>query len=261
MTIVTPLVVATVLVGSTIAYADKKREAGDTFARAERAFADEDYPEALRLFRTAFEMVPNEAVRFNIAVCFERLGRFREAGLEYEAAAKSASLAADVRARAKTEAERVRARLGTVSIGGEPAGASVRVDGVELCNLPCRIELDPGRREIVVAAGVATDRAVVEIARGATSEVTLRATIAQPPPARGPGVLTWTGGGLGVVGTGVAIYFGLRTRSLHEEYLANPTVETRDEGLRARDIANVSIAVAAIGAALVAVDLFILARR
>src|SRR5262245_28534220 len=95
-----------------------RERAGAAFADAERAFNEADYPEALRLFRDAFTTLPDDRVRFNIAVCLERLGRFREAGIEYDAAATSSTLDPNVRERARVEAERVRGRLGKLVVEG-----------------------------------------------------------------------------------------------------------------------------------------------
>lgn len=239
---------------------DPRRRAAEAFRAAERAFADEDYPEALQLFRLALELAPDDAVRFNLAVCLERLGRFREAAAEYEAVAASARLAADVRARARTEAAHMRARLGRLVIAGRPTGASVRVDGAASCSLPCQLDVDPGRHDIVAETAGATDSRTIEIARGATVTVTLDAS-PPPPLRRGPGALTWAGSGVAALGTGAAIYFGLRAQALHGDYLAMPTPATRDDGLRMKDLTNISIGVAATAALVVVIDLLVLARR
>ena len=78
--------------GAKSGVADAAKEARDAFANGEQAFAADDYELALHHFRTAMELAPHDAVRFNLAVCFERLGRFREAVEEYAAAARSPQL-------------------------------------------------------------------------------------------------------------------------------------------------------------------------
>jgi hypothetical protein len=238
---------------------DPRVRAAAAFAAAERAFADEDYPNALQLFRSAYSAMPADTVRFNIAVCLERLGRFREAGAEYDAVTASATLAEDVRARARAEAERVRQRLGTLIVAGAPDGAAIQIDGDDLCRLPCRIQLDPGRHEVVASSGGVTDRGVVVIARSETTHMTLRAV--QVLERRGAGLLTWLGVSVAAIGTGGTLWFGLRARKLHDDYVANPSVETREDGLLARNVANVSLAVAVAGAVAVTLDLAVFARR
>ena len=78
---------------------------------------------------------------------------------------------------------------------------------------------------------------------------------------RGPGWLTWTGAGLAVVGTASTLYFGLRTQSLHDDYVREPTEQRYDDGRDARLATNLSIGVAAVGAVMLAVDLLLLAPR
>jgi tetratricopeptide (TPR) repeat protein len=233
--------------------------AADSFQAAERAFADEDYPEALRLFRLAFSEAPDDRVRFNIAVCLERLGRFREAGTEYDAAASSDALPADVRDRARTEAARVRGRLGKLQVDGDPIGAPVRVDGAELCTLPCAIAIDPGRHEIVIETHDASDRGVATIERGKLAHLELHAEVVRER--RGASWLTWVGSGAALFGATGTVVFGVRTRTLHDRYIGDPTAETRDAGLQAKELTNASIAVGALGVAVAAFDVLVLGRR
>ena len=74
-------------------------------------------------------------------------------------------------------------------------------------------------------------------------------------------LLTWTGAGLAVVGTASTLYFGLRTHSLHDDYVREPTEQRYDDGREARLATNLSIGVAAVGAVMLAVDLLLLAPR
>jgi hypothetical protein len=57
-----------------------------------------------------------------------------------------------------------------------------------------------------------------------------------------------------VLGTSAALYFGLRARALHDDYVAMPIAATRDDGLRAKDLTNLSIGVAVTAAIAVAID-------
>src|SRR5262245_9012185 len=98
---------------------DPRVAARAAFAAGETAFAETDYVLALGRFREAFELQHHDGVRFNIAVCLERLGRFREAALEYDLAARSDAVEPGVRERARQMAQRARSRLGTLAIDGE----------------------------------------------------------------------------------------------------------------------------------------------
>jgi hypothetical protein len=238
---------------------DSRAKAATAFEAAKRAFEEEDYPQALQLFRAAVAAVPDDTVRFNIAVCLERLGRFREAALEYDAAAQSEKLGDDVRGRARIEAERVRTRLGTLVVDGLPSGAKVSVDGVDLCRLPCTIQVDPGQHEIVATAPGGSDRERASIDRATTTRVTISAL--PPPQRRGLGMLTWVGAGGVVLGAAGTVGFGLRARTLHDDYVEDPRVETRDKGVLARNLANVSLAVGVVGVVAIALDVAVFARR
>jgi hypothetical protein len=251
--------------------AQERAAARAAFAAGETAFAQHDYELALQRFRRAFTLAPHDAVRFNVAMCLERLARFREATLEYEAAASSTDLRPHVRRRARELADKARVRLGTLFVHGQPVGAAVVVDGAHLGTLPCRLLVDARVHDVVVRSGAIEERRRVEVTRGGavTVEITLptslpvlvaqRAEIAQRPA--GPGLLTWVGGGVALAGAGGAIAFGLRARSLHDDFVATPTSGTRDDGVLMRNLANVSLAVAVAGAATALVDLVWLRPR
>ncbi len=246
--------------------------AAEAFEAGRRAFAEDDYELALSHFRRAFELMPHDNVRFNIAVCLERLGRFREARDEYARAAASTQLDEAARERARTMAERVRARLGTLRVGGRPEGAPVEVAGVS-CQLPCEVELDPGAHEIVVR-GTSEVRRTAELVRGETTAIEIDATVASsveastpveaPAPSitvgHSPGVLLGIGAVVGALGLGAAIGLGVYTEDLAARYYddATPPAELPqiyDDGNLARDLTNAAIGVAALGGLLMAIDL------
>ena len=189
---------------------------------AERAFAEADDERALALFRRAFELAPHDAVRFNIAVCLERLGRPAEAISEYEAAARSAQLDEATRARARDQADAVRARVAASDV---------------------RAREDRARAADVRARGTPIDAV----------------TIAPAQPSRdeglAPGWATWTGVALVAIGGAGIVGFSLRTSDLERAYVAQPTVATRDEGLLTSGLAYASIGLASLGALLVIADL------
>lgn len=257
-----------------------QRQARASFDQGEKLFNQQSYEAALAEFRHAFELVAHDAVRFNVAVCLEKLGRHREAVEEYEAASRSTTLSQKDLARARAAAEVARRSLGHLSVKGA-AGVTVRVDDETRCQTPCQLELDP--RSYRVRVGSA---AVVELAIEAGREHVLLANVQAPPPerpaapprvvpvrsrpsepshdppsSRGPGALTWTGGALALVGAGGIVFFGLRTKKLHDDYTGGPTQERLDDGNQSKLFTNISIGVAAVGATLVVVDLLFLAPR
>ncbi|MFK7984689.1 MAG: tetratricopeptide repeat protein [Sandaracinaceae bacterium] len=251
----------------------QRRQAGESFRAGEAAFEENDNEAALELFRRAFELAPNDVVRFNIAVCLERLGRFREAAEEYDAANASGALSRRDRGRAEQAAVRARQRLGTVVVLGPEDGAAVSIDGEALCEVPCEEALDPGVHwiEVVGSDGAQT----IEVERGGRSELRFERPAPAPPPEpqitptapdlasptqwTGPGPLTVAGAIVAVLGGTGIVAFGLLAEDEHNAYLEGPTTEARDRGLLYRDLSNASIAVAALGGVLVLVDLIFFA--
>src|SRR4029434_6802350 len=82
-------------------------------------------------------------IRFNIAMCLEQLGQYREAEQTYEAALESGGLTPEGRARAQMRIDRLRARLATLSLK-HPEGAHLTVDDELSCIAPCELRIDPG---------------------------------------------------------------------------------------------------------------------
>ncbi len=224
------------------------------FEAGERAFREDDYALALTHFRRAMQLAPRDAVRFNLAVCLERLGRFREAQREYDAAAHSPQLDDAARARAKEQASRTRERLGTVSFEGpSDATATVTLGDETLCAVPCSALVDPTTHDFEIHSGERTLHAHVTVGRGEVKVVRMGfretpladATIAQNRGLTGP--LSWVGGAVALAGTATFIILGLRASQLHEQYLAGPTASIRDQGIAARDWANVGLGVGIAG--------------
>jgi hypothetical protein len=255
------LLVALVVGASAFAADDPKARA--TFAAAERAFAQDDYPLALEQFRAAMALAPHDAVRFNIAVCLERLGRFRAALREYELAAQSVQLDGVARAKARDNASRVKARLGTLDV--TDLDGEVYLDDELLCRAPCQALVDPGTVTVELRRGEARAKATVAIERQAVRAVTVAVPVKAAAPAAaakvGVGPLTWIGAGVLAVGAGLFAGFGLRAQSLHQQYLLGPTVALRNEGMLARDVANGSLGGVGLGAVVVVLDLAWLAQR
>ncbi len=248
-----------------------EQQAATAFAAAERSFAESDYEAALKGFERAHALQRHDATLFNIAVCLERLARFKDAADAYTRAADSEQLGEHERQRARELSARMRARLAVVSLSGTPRGALVRVDGQPSCRLPCRLELDPGTHRLSVSAGTRQWNQRVELTRGGRVPIEVRLppersplSVASPAaPARaqhGPTWLTWFGGGFAIAGGAAATYFGLRAQSLNDEYREQPSRDTLDSGKQHQFLANAFLGLAVAGAVVVALDLFVLER-
>jgi hypothetical protein len=240
-----------------------EEQASAAFDRGQRAFEDDDYAGALAAFEEALRLAPSDVVRFNMGLCLERLARFRAALAAYQTVSASAELDDATRADASQRAERVRTRLGTLVFPG-PAGARVEVTGVEECTAPCRMSVDPGTHEVRRTDGEGRVLSVT-VDRGEEHVVDLAPPVAPPPPPPPPrrgglriGLVGWIGAGVAVVGAVATVALGLRVLSLKEDYLADPTRDGLDAGRAAVTATNVSLVVAIVGAAVLAVDLLFL---
>jgi hypothetical protein len=242
--------------------------ARSTFESAERAFALGSYLEALRLFRAAEGLAPHPATRFNIAVCLERLGRWREAIVEYRAVDASETLGEAARRDASARATKLEQRLSLV-IFSAARGGVLLVDGEPRCRSSCRASVDPGRRALRVETPSGVRELTAELAPGERLSISAPAEPAAPARvpksskvrsrAPAPTAVGWLGAGLAGAGLAGTVYFGLRTNSLGDEFDRTGSRDAYDDGRRARTFTNVSLSVAIVGAALFAADWLFLA--
>lgn len=243
-------------------------DAAAAFARGGEAFTARRYDEALTAFRRAYELAPHDRVRFNMAVCLEELGRFREAAVEFEAAAASHQLDGPTRERARAAAEAARARLATLAFRSSGASVHVEVDGEVACATPCEATVDPGEHRVRyrdrrgehedlvrVEAGGRVDR-MLEVAPEPTPAIEPPSTSDEDDASLDLGPLGIVGIGLAAVGTGGMIGFGVRFLDVKAQYEREGcSVAPCDDGELARDLINVSIGALAVGAVLLLVDL------
>lgn len=243
---------------------DPVARAAAAFERGKQAFEAGDYEQALAEFRQAQEDAPHDVVRFNIALCYERLGRYSEALAEYRHAAQSGQLDDEHRADAVRRAERMSAQLGHLVVQ-EPRGARVTVGGTERCIAPCTIDLDPGFHEVGVHGESADLTRTVEIAPGRTEEVQAprRAPARAPSPSRRlrVGLIGWIGVGVAVAGSAGTLLYGVRASSLHSSYVDDPTRDRMESGRTAVTLTNVFLVTAILGAATFALDVLVLEPR
>jgi tetratricopeptide (TPR) repeat protein len=234
------------------------------FDAGNRAFSEGRYEEALTAFQRADQLVPNPSVRFNMAVCLERLGRYDAAAQQYELVAEAAAANSAARERAAGALRELDARIGRLEVQLRGQALGIAIDDVR-CAVPCVRRLAPGQHRIVALTARGEIARRIELAAG--QRLRLELDLPSPAPKRVPderrgsvesgslfGPVGYAGAALGVAGAIGFTYFGLRANSLHERYLAEPTLATRDDGLQAQALANVSLATALLGVALAAVD-------
>lgn len=259
---------------------EDKSQAKRLVGEAKDAFTAGDFDTCAKKFSTAFKLAPLPQIQFNLALCYERLDRYRDAALEYEAAAKHKDMPAPMQEKANESLAKMRKSLAKVEIVGTTGKAVV--DESISCDLPCSLYLEAGRHVVTYGAD---ERKGFRAKRNEELVVTLEGGVKETPiqdrgfrateggggneredltmvSAKGssgsnsaPGFLTWGGGGLAVAGTAGALVFGLRARSLHDDFQAMPTRALADDGDQMRNLTNLSIGVAVVGASLVVYDL------
>jgi len=262
------------------------------FVRGEHAFAEDDFAAALLAFEEAQRLAPHDVVRFNIALCLGRLGRYRESQALFVELASSTQIEAAKREEAAAQAAEMSTRLGTLVVEGE-AGAEYEIVGVERCHAPCRYDLDPGAY-VVRPTSADDEPQTVQVQRGTTAT----ARFGEPPTegegegegvvggegegqgrGRGTGdgqqrhrrgdggfrlrigTVGWIGAGVAAVGLAGTLILGLRAEALHDSYEEDPTRDRLDDGRTAVVLTNVSLGLAVVGAAIFALDVLVLERR
>jgi hypothetical protein len=209
--------------------ADSLKRAREQFSQALALQTAGDWAGALALLKDVAAVKSTPQVRFNIALCEEKLGRLVAALGDYELAA------ADARAeRAEQVAEEVEARLENLRQripklilrrGAGADAAIVAVDGVSVGDqvIGAPMPTDPGPHTVEARApGYKPFRTAVRLAEQQTEtvEITLEAEPPPPPPVAPAGAPPLEGrsrlpgyviGGIGVASLGAsAVFLGLR---------------------------------------------------
>ena len=168
---------------------DTKTAARAHFDRGVAAFADRRFADAAEEFETAYRLSPAYVVLYNIGQVNVALGRSVEAVDAYDKYLKqgASSITAERRQEVLDEIDKQRARIGTISVRSQPAGASIRLDGVLVGKTPLAspLRVTTGRHvvEAVLAEHAPETRELVVAGRSHESiELTLEPVAAPAPP-------------------------------------------------------------------------------
>ncbi|WIG94555.1 TonB-dependent receptor [Myxococcus sp. SDU36] len=144
-------------------------EADIAFELGNDAYSKGQYAEALRSYFTSYRLVPNRNVLFNIARCFEALGKFNEA-YRYYNDLLAEDLPRDDAAEVSRSVDRLRPKVALVRVTTNPKGADVYVDRMDLGSRgrsPQTLALTPGRHKIMVKKdGYRPTEATLTLVRG-----------------------------------------------------------------------------------------------
>ena len=175
-----PLLASIALLAAAPALASNTADEADVaFALGNRAYAHRDFTEALAQYFLSYRLVPNRNVLFNIARCYEALGRFDEAFRYYDDLL-ALDLAPADRRDVQASVARLRPKVALLHVESTPPGAEVFVDRVDLGSrgrTPQTLALPPGRHTITVEKDgyvLAEASATLERGRQVTQSLALR---------------------------------------------------------------------------------------
>lgn len=134
--------------------------------------------EAADRFRRTLELKSTPQVKYNLALALQNTGELTRAAELLEEVEQSEETDRRLKRDARRTREELEPKLGslTVSVAGDPAGASVTLDGEELPpeDWDRSIAADPGTHELVLSArGRESSRQTVTVEEGGSAEVTL----------------------------------------------------------------------------------------
>jgi hypothetical protein len=248
--------------------ADALKRAREQFGQALALQTAGDWAGALTLLKEVAAVKGTPQVRFNIALCEEKLGRLVAALGDYELAA------ADARAEhAEQVAEEVEGRLEalrqripklTLKRGAGADAAIIAVDGVSIGDqvIGTPMPTDPGPHTVEAKApGFKPFRSSIRVAEQQSEVVEIVLEAEPPPPVANGGrgasqggrspVAGYIVGGIGIASLGASgIFFGLRAGKISDLDKACPNHQCKPEsqsdiesGKTYTTIANVTLAV------------------
>ncbi|HMA93701.1 MAG TPA: PEGA domain-containing protein, partial [Polyangiaceae bacterium] len=131
---------------------DLADEADLHFEHGAAAYQRADYATALEHFLLSNRIVPNRNVMFNIARCYERLGKAAEAYRAYDLA-RAGESDPTILASIDAELRRIGTKVAVLSISSEPAGATIYIERRDLGPrgvTPRRLALGEGQYRVIV---------------------------------------------------------------------------------------------------------------
>jgi len=245
-----------------------KKIAAVEFANGTKLFAAGEYGDAAEAFTKAYEAVPHQAVLANIALCYDKAGRFPEAVTYYRryiADPVQKGKNAEIRQRLQD----LKNQIGEFDIECPVAGCSIRVDGADHGPAPINAVVEPGSHKIDAVVDGELRESIMERAdAGTVVRVRLRAEKAGDGPAPAApavpaadggtteapaerevslGVPFWIASGVTVAAGATTIAFGVLTIQARDDYEAsgNTDADLKEKGERDRLITNIMIGVTA----------------
>jgi len=243
---------------------EAKHVAEEQFAAGKKLFAAGKYSKAAVAFTEAYEAAPHQAVLANIALCYDKAGRFPEAVTYYRRYIEN-PVDKGKNAEIRKRLQELRNEVGEFDIEcGEPK-CLVRVDGEDRGAAPINAVVEPGSHKIEGVVDGEVVVALMERADGGTVvRVRLQSDKTGPvfvaaPGDYGPGggeptdrevslgVPFWVASGVTVAAGAATIVFGVRTLKARDDYETSDyhDADMKEQGERDRLITNIMIGVTA----------------
>jgi hypothetical protein len=209
------------------AAAPSEDQAFERFEAGEVQFKAGHFDAAAALFEEAYTLKPDPAYLFNVALSFEKQGRWALAVQHYERfleAHGDVPNAPDVRRRLEAARTSRAATRAVISIQTVPSGAQVVAEthpDVAPCESPCDLRVDPGPVTLVLTRGNA--RAIVSKSLGPAEtwqvvetlqETNTSLATGQPEADRTGAIIAWSAGGAALL---TGIVFGVMANKTHSD--------------------------------------------
>lgn len=181
------------LLAPSAAFANDREEAAREFGRGQAADKRRDWTAAIEHYKRANELLPHPYAIYNIAVDYERLGRFRDAATWFDAYLDAAPSAND-RERVNKKILDLRNKPAKLVVRSHPTGATVKIQGLPAGSTPLTTEREGGIYRIVVEKGGDRDARDITVEYGEPVEIDVQLRDPGPtaPPRTDPTVGTRT---------------------------------------------------------------------
>ncbi len=248
--------------------AEEKDDARRFFKAGQKAFAAGRFEEAARAFEEAFRLAPHPAPLINAGDAYEKAGELALAARSYQRVLDLAQSGEQDRQDATDHLARLSPKLAVIQLTGDES-VRVRIDEDEFRGNQ-RVYVAPGEHDVTLldVSGAASKR--VDIAAGASRTVSVdslrpkaKADDSSEDEALDPdaddvtadgsatrggiSAITWVSLGVGAVGAGAAVYFGLAVNDAESAYNDKPNQDDFDRFNQNKLLTNVSIGVSAVG--------------